>query len=843
MIYGICFVRFENENLQLMEKTLEEKRKVRKKWFFGIGIILLVFISTPFALEFYLQRKLPDLINSKTPYKVKLKDFSLSVIKGNFSATEFSISTKNPKDPKITQINGTVKKIELQDLSIWKALFQKSYHANLLTLTKSTVKIKLAPKSKAEKKEKKPLDIHVNNIYLDNVFAEIIGNDGKPIFVGENIKVNLKDIKQSDNNAKIPIAFSEFKIDAKRVKIGVNDFYEIDADQILAANKTMELKKFHLKPLQKAENYNAKNIFDFYSENLLAKDFNINQDSLIVSDIIFKSPDLKVTSTGKNTVREDKNPRKVDMKIGLKNIDFQQGKIVVLKANQEKTASVDQFNFKLSDIVFDKNTVKEKIPFRFTNHDIEAENIYLKTDNLQALKIKKIVSKNSDITVDQLQLIALQKSANKDLYDIRTEKVTILDNKTKYIGQRLNLEFGGIDIQSPDIKIISSNHHKPKPKDHKSSPDYLAKIGFVKVSNGKIKQSKSGKQTLAVAKLDAYLEKISSNTSNLKTDLPFIIGKRMISAKGIDLDAGKYYTLKVAAVKNVGLKTDISNLKYIPKYSRAGFSKVIDKETDLYTISVKNIAITDHQSNLLQNAILDLDKVEISGLHCNIYHDLAPADDHDPRYLFSKKLRNVKMPLFIKAVSVKNSDLVYEENAQNNNIPGKLTFDNFDIAISNVNNGKITGRPTLITANANFAFFGTANTNVVWKFDVMDLQDKFTIKGDIQKLSAENVNLFVRPYLNITLDGNIDYLKFDYYGNNSGIAGNFYFKYNEMYVNLLNKKGKERKLLTKVANWFVKDESKGEPSHVEIEKKRDPDKSFFNLLWQGIMEGLKKYLI
>ena len=44
-------------------------------------------------------------------------------------------------------------------------------------------------------------------------------------------------------------------------------------------------------------------------------------------------------------------------------------------------------------------------------------------------------------------------------------------------------------------------------------------------------------------------------------------------------------------------------------------------------------------------------------------------------------------------------------------------------------------------------------------------------------------------------------------------------------------------------NIFVKNNSKGEPDHVEVDKDRDPNKSFFNTLWQGIMEGLKKYLI
>jgi len=263
----------------------------------------------------------------------------------------------------------------------------------------------------------------------------------------------------------------------------------------------------------------------------------------------------------------------------------------------------------------------------------------------------------------------------------------------------------------------------------------------------------------------------------------------------------------------------------------------------LYTIKVKKINIKDHNTQLGKNSSIDLSKISIDGLHCNIYHDLAPPDDIAVRYLFSKKLRDVKIPLFIKEISIKNSDLEYEEDAEKSNIPGKLTFNNFQALITNVNNAKIKGRPTVINTDASFDFYGKAETKVNWKFDVKDLADKFTIKGDVQKLSADNVNLFVRPYLNITLDGNIDYLKFDYYGSHDGIAGKFYFKYNDMYVNFLNKKGNERKFLNTIANWFVKNESKGEPGHVVIDKKREPERSFFSMLWQGIMEGLKKYLI
>lgn len=827
-----------------MEKKLLKKRTPRKRiilWTF-IGFVTLLAIF-PFALDFYLQKKLPDLINEKTPYKVVLKDFNLSLVKGNLTVNDLEITTKNPKDQHITQINGKIKNLNIKDVNIWKAVFSKTYHADQFTLTDSDIRIKLAALKKDQKPSNKKIDLHINNIALHNVNADVENGLGKTVFKGQRINVNLKDIKQSADGNKIPIAFSEFKIDAENVQIGVNEFYEINAKKIDAANKTLQLVQFHLKPIQAVAQYNSKNVFDLSTQNLTAKDFNISQDSLIVSDIIFTQPDLKVYSTEKNTVDKSNNSKEIDLKIGLKNITFQKGKINVFQVNKEKTASVENFNFKMSDIVFDKNTVKEKIPFRFTKHDIEAENIYFKADQLQAVKIKSIASRNANITIDGFQVLALGKSSTKDVFSVSTDQIKILNNKSRYIGQKLDIKLDGIEVNNPSVQITSATKNKKKNQKATTPPPFTAHIGFIRINNGKVSQKKQNIEKLAVGKIDLKLDKIFSNTELFKKDIPFKTEKNYVDAKNIRLDAGKYYYLKVAEIKSTGKNTDISEFNYLPKYSRAGFSKVIAKESDLYTIKVKKINIKDYNTQLGKNSSIDLSKISIDGLHCNIYHDLAPPDDIAVRYLFSKKLRDVKIPLFIKEISIKNSDLEYEEDAEKSNIPGKLTFNNFQALITNVNNAKIKGRPTVINTDASFDFYGKAETKVNWKFDVKDLADKFTIKGDVQKLSADNVNLFVRPYLNITLDGNIDYLKFDYYGSQDGIAGKFYFKYNDMYVNFLNKKGKERKFLNTIANWFVKNESKGEPGHVVIDKKREPERSFFSMLWQGIMEGLKKYLI
>lgn len=825
------------------DKSLPPQPRRRKWLIYTMAVIIVLAVAFPFALEFYLQRKLPDLVNDKTPYTVKISGFKLSLFSGDITVNQLKVTTKDPKDKNITQIQGTAGQIRITDFGILKALFKKSYHADQLLVSDGNIIMKTAVSGKKEKKEKKKLDLTLNNLAIKNVTANIEDANGKPIFKGENIAVSLKNITQSSNDAKIPLAFKNPQVQGSNIKIGVNEFYEIHSKEVKASKNSLKLIAFRLKPIQDPGKYNSKNIFDFSAKEFTADDFNISQDSLIVSKVFFSEPDLKVISTGKQTVEKNKNPKEIEMKIGMKNIFFQNGKIAVLQKDREKTASVEHFNFRLNDIVFDKNTVKEKIPFHFANHDIEADNIYFKADPTQAIRVEKITSKNSDIIIDGFKMLALQKNVSKDVFTASASRIRLLKNRSRYTGQKLNIDFAGIVIDRPDIVITSPAEKSTAKKKNTTPPEFAAKIGFIQLTNGKLSQNVRNKNKMSVGSFDVKLDGLYTDQKVLKHSIPFTVQKRDIRAGKIHLDAGKYYTFSVAGMTNSGKTTELSDLRFTPKYSRAAFSRVIARETDLYTIAVGKVRVEDHESSFGKNAVIDLSRIDIDRLNCNIYHDLAPPDDNAIRYFFSKKLRNVKVPLFIKNVNLRNSELTYEENAENSNIPGKITFNKFNAQIANVNNAKIKGRPTVISTDAQFDFFGTADTRVSWRFDVKDPSDFFTIKGDIRKLSAENVNLFVRPYLNVTLDGQIDYLKFDYYGNSSGINGKFYFKYNDMYVNLLNKKGKERKLLTRIANWFVKDDSKGEPEHVVIEKKRDPERSFFNMLWQGIMEGLKKYII
>ncbi|WP_313101476.1 hypothetical protein [Epilithonimonas sp.] len=178
----------------MIEKTTRPSKLKKTLMIIG-GIILLLLLIFPFALDFYLKRKLPDLINDKTAYNVKLDDFNMSLFSGKLTANNIFSTNKNAKDSTVTQINGTVKELKIEDFIIWKAVFNKTYKAKDVVLSDPNIAVVFAPK-KDKKNEKKKKTRYVNGQFKQY-------SDGIEKLSVEKFDVNLNQIKSekiSSNN-------------------------------------------------------------------------------------------------------------------------------------------------------------------------------------------------------------------------------------------------------------------------------------------------------------------------------------------------------------------------------------------------------------------------------------------------------------------------------------------------------------------------------------------------------------------------------------------------------------------------------------------------------------------
>ena len=200
--------------------------------------------------------------------------------------------------------------------------------------------------------------------------------------------------------------------------------------------------------------------------------------------------------------------------------------------------------------------------------------------------------------------------------------------------------------------------------------------------------------------------------------------------------------------------------------------------------------------------------------------------------------------MYVQNLEVKNSVLEYEEDTKKSDGPGKLTFGNFNMNVKNINSGKMKGKPTQVLITINCRFMNASPMNVKWNFDVLNKTDAFSIAGNVADLPASRVNPFIEPYLKVRAKGLISDLIFNFKGNYNGLDGTLNLKHHDLKVALLKEDGEKNKLLSAVANIFVRSDSGKYPESVQVENVvRDQTKSFFNMFWKGIEQGLKKTLL
>jgi len=307
----------------------------------------------------------------------------------------------------------------------------------------------------------------------------------------------------------------------------------------------------------------------------------------------------------------------------------------------------------------------------------------------------------------------------------------------------------------------------------------------------------------------------------------------------------KFYKMNVAALALNKNKIDINQFAMTPLVSRAQFIRMIPVESDLYDIKVNSISAQGNWDLFSENKFINASNVTVNSANANIFRSKIPADDPKIKPLYSRMLRSIKVPMYVSNLNLKNSILEYEEDTPKSSGPGKLTFSNFNMNVKNLNSAKMKGKPTNVQIKIDCMFMKSSPLSVNWGFNTADQGDRFTIAGNLDNIPATALNSFVVPYLSVSATGTIQQMLFNFKGNPKGIGGTFNIKHKDLKISILDKNSKEKKgVLSAVANIFIKTDSGKFPESVVVEDvERDPTKSFFNMFWKGIEDGLKKTLI
>ncbi len=572
--------------------------------------------------------------------------------------------------------------------------------------------------------------------------------------------------------------------------------------------------------------------------------------------------DLHVVSYRDSTSTEsnEKPQKEFKEKISSGAFTLENASFLLKNIDESIFLQVDSLNFSLKDVVVNNTTLQEKIPFYFSEIELETKDFFYQLNEYDQLSLKEFLVKDQQL---QIKNIAIQTKLDTlnvvdpandiDIKNIQIPSLTISDLHFKVVedtfqlfGEELEIENPSLFIQKAKNMVTDNKEIQTESQTPKEAPLPFS-LTSLTIKNSEITWLNADESIhLQIEDFNFSLKELVFNTSTFQQKIPIQFSDLEVQSNAIQYELNAYDLLSLNTFSIQDKELQIENLAIKTIYSKTELSRVISKERDHMDVEIPLLLLKDFHFNTLDSTFeVTASDLRLENLVLKAYRDKLVADDNSIKPLYSKVIRDIPFPLTIDSLHVTNGSIDYEERIKANQPAGKIFFSNLNVTMGNFSNtyGKGEKRTTI---DIRTTFMGESNLSINWDFDINEPDDKFHIKGEMGRLNAAKMNLFTKPNLRVDMTGQIIRTFFNIHGNTNRSQVDFKINYEDLKVEVLDKKDKKNWLFSAVANIFVKKSSsnnEGTYKEASATVERNKDKSFFNYLWINIMEGLKQVVV
>lgn len=577
----------------------------------------------------------------------------------------------------------------------------------------------------------------------------------------------------------------------------------------------------------------------------------ISFDNIILSDvqIVFYSDTLQKQ-------KSLENKRNFNKIITSDVFEIQNLSVIIKEGNETKLFETENLNLSFEDLYINQSTLQEKIPLRFTDLEMETNNIHYKLNESETLTLEKLSVANHKLNIKDLSIqsnLERENPLKKDGYrDITIPEINISDLYFETVDTSFQVTTGLFEIRNPDIQIHkafkndSDGQDSTKTKSGNAMP-FPVKIESFQVNKGSIAiKNLDESDYLQIDTFDFSLDEVTINSKTLEQKIPLRFSNLEVKTNALTYELNDYDVLSLNNFSVSENQLQINDLSIQTKYSKTELSNIIDKERDHMDVKMPSFSIQNFQVKSKDTTFaITGDALTIKNPILNIYRDKLVADDNSIKPLYSKSLRELPFSVNLDSFFIENASIEYEEKVKANLAPGKIYFSNLNADISNISNTYAAGEKEttlLITAT----FLDHSPLKIDWRFDVNNPKDKFSVNGELGALKATELNSFARSSMNATLEGKLNKTFFNINGDNENSQVDLRMNYDEFKVEIMDKKNKRNWFLSTVTNIIVKKNTNSKDNDFKEGKatvKRIKDKSFFNYLWINIQAGLKVIMV
>ncbi len=434
--------------------------------------------------------------------------------------------------------------------------------------------------------------------------------------------------------------------------------------------------------------------------------------------------------------------------------------------------------------------------------------------------------------------------------DIQMDRLLISDVSLVSYILRKELEIGHVHINNPTTILYQNRIDTVSQKQNSQKPAPIKSI-LIKnadLTNGTFQYFKQDQSKFSIScQLPRFeMENIRIDSATMKNSIPFSYGNYNLIADSVFYRMNELYHLKVShmTAKNDYIQLDSLTIK--SPHNKYQFQAYIPHEKAWVNLSIPRTEITNTDWLLNQDSIgFSASHVKVSDADLYLYKDNRLADNPYFKPLYSRLIRNLPIQLKVDSVEVANAAITFQLQTKKDPPPGNVYFREINANITHLSNVDMNHSQfpkTVISAQSRF--MDNSKIHLDWSFDISNPQDDFLVSGTLSRIEAEGINYFIKPALNISADGAIDRLAFNFAGNNAIATGDMYINYDALRINLLKKDGTKRsRWISGILNFILRNKLNGPVEKKGLKIERVQTKSFWNFLWEMVKEGTLKTIV
>lgn len=811
--------------------------------------ILGLYIIVNLSFNYWLQKNLPEILQKKLPYQVHYKAIDVNLKTGSVALSDIQIKNKSHNSSQLLGVEGHVSSLRIEDLGIWNAIKNKEIDAGKIELQQPNLIFRLPQEKKDQVAHQQPLLFE--NVKVSGGNIKLLKNNGDSLLSVKNLELEISNFRLTEKGVKqkLPIVLDAYSISGTDFSFHTGIGYQISSEKVSSVDQQIVIENFKLLPKGDRQQMlhefpKIKNIFNVDARKMIFKKVDLKEELLSLKKIQLVEPNILITEINPHKVVSQ--TKSFDLPVDLAEVEIINGKFLHMDYAGKKLLNIGSLNAKAEKIAVNDRPKRNAISyhygnFQFTIHDAEIgyiRNLKIKVDNLS------FDNSNAQITGVKLNSTNNPNSLHVDIPKISIDDYVYTPNESLDHFKVKAVKIGG--VQASILSNLLKNNTQPQHSKEAHYPIDLQVEQLVLAPSYFIIKQPNGKSLLNVDRLGLILHDVIYNKQTAKSAIPFQYKEFSLGTQRINYWPNHYSELSVASLQANHHSVNIHGFSFLPTKSRKDFLSSLAVQQDLYTVKIPKIGIQQYKLNWKKNLPnIIVDRLDVDKMFMNIYSygGNHPPKDNQPRTFFNEKLRKISLPFVIRNTYLKQSAIEYEETDDQAIAPGKLSFTDTNLQISNINSGKIYPQQSKIQVRGNTRFFNQAPTQVDWWLDVSHPKDIFGFSATIDNLDAAEINAFLKPYLHVSASGKINKVHFDFNGDKTQIHGPFSIAAKDLHVDLFNPDNtKKQGLKTLVANWVIP-RSKNIPPQVEVEVIRKEKRSFFNLLWKGLEKGLQRSLV